>query len=349
MNGSRPTVSVVIPCYGYGRFLHDCVASVLGQEGVDVRVLIIDDASPDDSADVAIRLAADEERVEVRRHEHNRGHIATYNEGLLDWADGDYAILLSADDLLTPGAVARATAVLEAHPNVGFVYGHPLRFDDAEPIPVARNFQTGVNVWPGLEWFRIMCRLGHPVVSSPEVVVRTSVQKQIGGYDAALTHTGDHEMWMRFAVHSDVAFVKGVDQAYYRTHGENMTNQRVPRIDLAQRKAAYDAIFEAHGDKIPESGGLRRLAHRTIAKEALWSACHAYHRGAVDADLVADLLQFARDTYPETARLPEYWGLRWRQRVGPEVCAALRPVMVPAAYRGLRSRLWWRHWRREGV
>ena len=38
----------------------------------------------------------------------NRGHIATFNEGLLDWADGDYCVLISADDKLTPGALRRA-------------------------------------------------------------------------------------------------------------------------------------------------------------------------------------------------------------------------------------------------
>jgi len=48
------SVSVVIPCYNYGHFLEEAVTSVLDdQEGVDVRVLIIDDASSDDSADVA--------------------------------------------------------------------------------------------------------------------------------------------------------------------------------------------------------------------------------------------------------------------------------------------------------
>ena len=53
------SISVVIPCYNYGHFLEECVASVLDdQEGVDVRVLIIDDASPDDSAEVALKIAA---------------------------------------------------------------------------------------------------------------------------------------------------------------------------------------------------------------------------------------------------------------------------------------------------
>jgi len=85
------SVSVVIPCYKYGHFLEDAVGSVLDdQEGVDVRVLIIDDASPDDSAEVARKIAARDPRVEVIVHTTNKGHIATYNEGLLDWADGDY-------------------------------------------------------------------------------------------------------------------------------------------------------------------------------------------------------------------------------------------------------------------
>ena len=62
--------------------------------------------------------------MEVAVHATNRGHIATYNEGLLEWADGDYSVLMSADDRLTPGALRRATDLLDAHPGVGFVYGH---------------------------------------------------------------------------------------------------------------------------------------------------------------------------------------------------------------------------------
>src|SRR3954453_7878821 len=82
------TVSVVIPCYRYGDYLPASVRSALdNQPGVDVRVLIIDDASPDDSADKAHALAASDDRIEVWVHEQNRGHIATYNEGLLEWAD----------------------------------------------------------------------------------------------------------------------------------------------------------------------------------------------------------------------------------------------------------------------
>jgi hypothetical protein len=349
MSASRPTVSVVIPCYRYGCFLPDCVRSVLDQEGIDVRVLIIDDASPDDSGEVATRLAAQDDRIEVRHHRRNQGHIATYNEGLLEWADGDYSILISADDLLTPGSVARATAVLGADPDIGFVYGHAVKWTDSDPRPTPRLSPTGVKVWPGLEWLRIVCRLGHSVVTAPEVVVRTSVQKRIGGYRPDLPHTADLEMWMRFAINSNVAFIKGVDQAYHRRHGRNMTVERVPIVDLRQRKAAYDAIFDSYPDQIPDPHRFLRHADRKMAKEALWEACRAYHRRPGDTTLVDDLLEFARWTYPESHCLSEYWGLRWRRRAGPEISASLRPIMMSAVHRRVRTMLWWQHWKRQGV
>src|SRR5207244_808119 len=83
-----------------------CIRSILAQEGVDVRVLLMDDASTDSTEWVGRRLAADA-RVEYRRHSVNRGHIATYNEALA-LMTGDYCLILSADDLLTPGALMRA-------------------------------------------------------------------------------------------------------------------------------------------------------------------------------------------------------------------------------------------------
>ena len=154
---------------------------------------------------------------------------------------------------------------------------------------------------------------------------------------------------MRFALHSDVAFIKGADQAYYRSHGANMTVEQFPILDLRQRKAAYDAIFESFSDQIPDADRLRRDACRRIAKEALWEACRAYHRRPGDAVLADELRDFARWTYPECDRLPEYFGLRWRQRAGTELSAAVRPIMMSAMRRRVRTTLWWRHWKRQGV
>ena len=72
-----PRVSVVVPCYNYRHFLSDSVGSALGQEGVDLEVVIVDDASSDGSVDLANEIATKDSRVRVLEHKHNAGHIAT--------------------------------------------------------------------------------------------------------------------------------------------------------------------------------------------------------------------------------------------------------------------------------
>jgi glycosyltransferase involved in cell wall biosynthesis len=161
----------VVPCYRYGRYLERAVASVLDdQPGVDVKVLIIDDASPDGSGEVALHLAARNPRLEAVVHRQNGGHIATYNEGVLDWADSTHSVLLSADDLLTPGSLCRSVDLLDANLQVGFAYGYALRFRDGEPLPEARTVPRGRSVWGGAAWRERRFRLARSGISSPEVV-----------------------------------------------------------------------------------------------------------------------------------------------------------------------------------
>ena len=348
MSNPRPTITVVIPCYRYGEYLEQCVGSILGQEGVDVRVLIIDDASPDDSFAVAQGLAATDPRVEVRRHEINRGHIATYNEGLLEWADGEYSVLISADDLLVDGALARAVSVMERYPNVGLVYGHAINWVDDRPLPRPRQVPMAIRVWEGHDWVRTMCRLGHNLITSPEVVVRTQLQREVGGYRAELPHTGDMEMWLRFAARCDVAFIEGADQAYYRIHASNMTVARSPIVDLAQRAAAFESFFADSGPLLPDAQKLRQSALRQIAKEALWRACRAYERRRIAETPIAELKRLAYEVYPDSHRLPEHWGLRWRERIGPRITPYLQAFMLSAVYRRIRKMLYWRRWRLKG-
>ena len=86
------SVDVIVPCYRYGHFLRECVESVLSQAVENVRILIIDDASPDNTAEVAADLVREDSRVTFVRHTINKEHIATYNEGI-EWASVDYMLL----------------------------------------------------------------------------------------------------------------------------------------------------------------------------------------------------------------------------------------------------------------
>jgi glycosyltransferase involved in cell wall biosynthesis len=346
------TVSVVIPCYRYGHYLADCVSSALDEQpGVDVRVLIIDDASPDDSAEVARKLAAADPRIEVRVHETNKGHIATYNEGLLEWADGDYTVLLSADDRLTPGALTRAAALLDANPQVGFVYGHPIHFQHGSPLPPARTRSRGTTVFPGGWWLARRFKEAHGCITSPEVMVRTTLQREVGGYDPELPHAGDVEMWMRLASRADVGYVRGVDQAYYRRHGENMSATEFggQMDDLRQNKAAYDSVLAKCGDRIPDARRLADTVNRKLARLALRRAVRAYDRGRTAVVPEAELVAFAAECWPAYRSLPEYPGLRLRRRIGARTMPYLQPLVLTAVVAKGREWLWWKSWRLRGV
>ncbi|QEH37850.1 GalNAc(5)-diNAcBac-PP-undecaprenol beta-1,3-glucosyltransferase [Aquisphaera giovannonii] len=332
-------VDVIVPCYNYGRFLRECVESVLSQP-VDLRVLIIDDCSGDDTPQVAAALAFEDRRVEFRRHEVNQGHIATYNEGL-EWVSGDYNVLLSADDLLIEGALLRASRLMDANPDVGLVYGRVIWFRSGNERALAEIgvSNDGYTVIPGMEWIESLCREGSNRITSPEAMVRTRLQTELGGYRTELPHTADMEMWMRFAARCDVGEIHA-PQAFYRVHGNNMSDsyyEKSPSMDLTVtasdlfgRKAAFDSIFHDKGQTLAEADRLHRLAYEGLGWSAFWQAHKLFDRG--EASECQRFLNLASDFFPGIAARPEWTRMRWKQRMGPRAWSKLSRV-----FRGIRQ------------
>jgi glycosyltransferase involved in cell wall biosynthesis len=314
-------VDVVIPCYKYGHFLRECVGSVLSQAGVEVRVLILDDASPDDTEAVGSELARQDPRVTFRKHRVNRGHIDTYNEGL-DWADGEYALLLSADDVLAPGALGRAAHVMDTHPEVGFTYGRAIK--TCRPGETVPGDDHGYRVLAGSEFLQSICATGENVVDTPTAVVRTRVRKIVGGYRKELPHTGDMEMWLRFAAHGAVGFLDA-DQAYYRLHGQSMSVQFRHVSDFIQRKAAFDSLFREHLHRIEGGSELQRLADRALAEHAFWTANQVFDgEEPWECDRY---LAFARGLWPPLQHTRPWYFLRLKRLLGPKGWSLVRPVV----------------------
>ena len=101
-----------------------------------------------------------------------------------------------------------------------------------------------------------MCMEGENIVSTPSAVVRTSLQRTIGGYRPELPHTGDMEMWLRCGAQGAIGIIEAY-QAHYRVHGENMSLGFAGTRDLRQRKAAFDKVFQEYGDLIPNRDELQ--------------------------------------------------------------------------------------------
>ncbi|KHL01256.1 glycosyltransferase family 2 protein [Sinomonas humi] len=348
----RRLVSVVVPCYKYGHFLGDSVGSVLAQDDVDVEVIIVDDASPDDSVAVARELAAADDRVRVIAHDRNSGHIATYNEGLAQ-GTGDYLVLLSADDALGPGALARAVSLMESRPNVGFTYGTVTRIEGE--IPHASDRSGKVRIWDGHVWLSRRCRRATNCIFSPEVVMRRSLYARVGPYRKDLPHTGDLAMWLRAAALSDVAFIGGPPAAFYRVHGSNMHSEaysagRVSGMifDLEQRRLAFRGFADlAAPDGRNRLEHLAELAMRNLSAEALAAASRAFAWGLTESWPLESLIGFAIETWPEARDLPQWRRLEFRMGLGPQRSVAHPGVRVTEKALGLRRRLL--EWREAAV
>lgn len=341
----RPaTVSVVIPCFNYAHYLPAAVGSAVSQRGVEVEVIIVDDRSTDRSVEVADALRRRHASVRVIRNEVNVGHVASFNRGLAE-SVGEFAVKLDADDLLTPGALARAVALLEARPSVGLVYGHPRHFSSVPP-PDGRARHLTWTIWRGADWLAERCRLGVSAITNPEMVLRSTILRSSGAMNPAIPYAPDMELSLRIAALADVGYVGGADQALHREHPASMseTDGSGTLVDLRARRAAFDAALEFVEDEALRAR-LRSRARRALAHDALRFASAAADHGRPQAHY-SDLVTFALDVFPPIAasqsvgRLLDGNATRWLGRTG-----AIRRRLQ----RRLRQEAYYSRWMVSGV
>ncbi|MDD5580549.1 MAG: glycosyltransferase family 2 protein [Methylobacter sp.] len=321
------SVDIIVPCYRYGHYLKDCVASVLLQANVNVRILIIDDASPDNTAEVAANLVKEDSRVVFRRHKVNQGHIATYNEGI-EWASADYLLLLSADDYLLPGALSRATNLMDNHPEVGFTFGKAITYNDGDILDLT-SIRMDVEKWhvfKGLDFIKLSG--ANNIVPAPTPVVRTELQKKLGGYRVELPHSADMEMWLRFAAHGHVGKTEAY-QAVYRRHSNNMSLEYMEKTwlpDLQQRRQALEVFFQNYHHILPNAHQLQNKFLYLLACQAIGFASELFNENKMEAS--KSISEFALHLCPEVKRSLPWAKLFCKRSMGYGVWNNMQSVIT---------------------
>lgn len=120
------SVSIVIPIYKVEAYIADCLQSVCAQTYSQLEVVLVNDATPDDSMEQAapwIEKLRERFEVKVVTHEHNRGLSAARNTGINE-ATGDWIYFLDSDDEITPNCIELLVKEVEKHPDVDFVIGN---------------------------------------------------------------------------------------------------------------------------------------------------------------------------------------------------------------------------------
>ena len=170
---------------------------------------------------------------------------------------------------------------MKRHSDLAFAFGNAIEADE-QGNSIKTNAISGTveeRILKGAEFISLSG--SRNIVPTPTVMIRTELQKRVGGYRVELPHAGDMEMWLRLASYGRVGFIKA-PQAVYRRHSQNMSLSYLTREwppDLHQRKAALDYFFETREHALKNGSQIRSKAMYLLARDAVGRASAAFNEG----------------------------------------------------------------------
>jgi glycosyltransferase involved in cell wall biosynthesis len=237
-------VTVIIPTYNRAHFLTAALDSVLAQEYPDLEIIVADDGSTDNTAEVVARYGAAVTFLPLP----HRGQPAAPRNAGLRVASGEYIGFLDSDDLFLPHKLAIQTAILDTNPDVDVVYSDGYFFDEAVDRPTGRAL-AGLSTPSGHVFGTL---LAANFVFMPLLLARRTLLQQAGGFreEAEFVVVEDYELWLRLAMTARFQFVPG-EVAAIRLHGNNISgvSGRVHRAllnVLAALDAEQPALMQQH-------------------------------------------------------------------------------------------------------
>ena len=285
-----PVVSVIIPTHNRASLLKTALDSVYAQEGIgesfEIEVIVIDDASSDNTPDVVLGYPA-----KFIRHDINQGASAARNSGI-KVCKGKYIAFLDDDDLFLPHKLKAQVPLLESRPDIGLVYGQ-----------ISISGEASCDAWPesapsGNVFGELLVRTDD-FMSPDAILVRREAFEKSGGFDESLPTMEHYDMYVRLAFHVPFLFVPGVvahgrysQTGKWHTNVKNRNNERVlPRIvERALAMLPNDAASEA----------VRRKA-----RVAVFSTIAGQRWETEDVREVRDHLIRTLDQYPWMLSQPE--------------------------------------------
>ncbi len=228
-----PKVSVIIPCYNYGKYLLETVESVLKQTYKDFEVIIINDGSPDNTREVAEGLISQNPEFSIRLiNQRNSGQPAISRNRGIAAAYGEYILPLDGDDMIAPEYLEEAVRILDNDPDVDLVYPDQLHiypdktriygFGDWDPAKLARE-----NYLPYCSMYR------------------KSVWEEVGGYRTNVVGYEDWDFWIGCAENGLQGCRLPKPYFIYRRHESGLYNTTEDRDELlrAQIKLNHPVLY----------------------------------------------------------------------------------------------------------
>jgi len=199
-----PAVSVVIPLYDKGPYIARALNSVLSQTVQSFEVIVVDDGSTDNGAEVVKGFV--DPRIKLIRQE-NQGVSAARNRGISE-ATTDFIAFLDADDEWLPKHLETLLMLREKYPRAG-AYGTAYLMKMKNLRIKAAPFSSEIpkEPWEGIlpSYFKAAA-LGEPPISASTVAIPKFVLKEMGGFKTEAWWAEDNDLWGRIALKYPIAF-----------------------------------------------------------------------------------------------------------------------------------------------
>jgi glycosyltransferase involved in cell wall biosynthesis len=299
-----PRVSVVMAVYNASEFLREAVESVLNQTYRDFELIVVDDASRDDS--LAIIEGFTDPRIHIIRHSTNIGAALSRNDALAT-ARGDLIAIMDADDVAAPTRLEKQVAFLDVHLDIGVVGCGVYNSVDTTGAVLCTSFLPTDNETLQRTLMERWCFL------HPSITFRKSLYESVGGYRKAFEPAEDHDLLLRMLEHTKASNLneclmryrvnpRGLSvlgQAYINELGEiAMRLARRRRVGQPEELEAEMAHIAALKQKRNQLKGLASAVQQW--QDSLYAASRFYGFGC--RELCAGRLKSARRCFVQSLR-----------------------------------------------
>jgi glycosyltransferase involved in cell wall biosynthesis len=257
--GRPPRLSVTLTNRNYARFLGRSIESILGQTFTDFELIVIDNASTDESASLIAEYAGRDPRIRVIAHTRDRGIFASLRESC-DVARGQYRVHVDADDwVLSSHAFGRQIDLLDAHPAMSLAYSSMTIFGADERLAYAAHPYPGDVILSGEDALEAILGFG---ITHSGMMFRLASYRAAGGYPAGFLMCLDVMLAVRLAEQGSVGYI---DDALYafRVHGGN--DHLASRVNVVREEILpmIDAAFDGPlGARLQNMRAVRRRVRR---------------------------------------------------------------------------------------
>ncbi len=217
-NNLKPLrLSVVIPNYNHGRYLQERISSILKQLGPEDELILVDDASTDNS--VAIIRKFQDPRLHLYQNTHNQGVVETFHTGVHK-ARGQFLFGTAADDIIAPHFIETALTAFAQDPRIELFFSDYSTFDPLQTYKMLPK-AVGLQILSPRETLKL-CRTTKFLLNGHTTVVKTKTFWHYGGLDEKLGPFSDWFLWHSIAFQEIIAYEPQV-LAYHRIDKNNFS------------------------------------------------------------------------------------------------------------------------------